>query len=414
MRVFIIILISLAMAFGASAQSMADWYSHAAAHSPKVKAAYQQYLSMLKAGEQVGPLDPQLSAGYFITPMMMPDGEQRAMFTLMQMFPWFGTLQTERDMRRKMAEAEYQMFLQEINMVFTEMREMFIEWAELEAKEAYYKEQLRILDDMESLALAELESGMGSLERVIELRAEQDEAENELLGISHTRASVLQMVRIVSGKEHSELRLPDDFELPQFDEKGLHGRDFASHPLIQKMRLEREAFDLEAIAARKMGQPMFGIGLSYTLVAPLSGMEAMNPRNLVQPMLNLSLPIYRKKYQAGIERARLERDRVEAEEGMQVNEWGMMLAEIERDAKISKDKLALYQRQLARNQDLQRLAQAQQMAGGEGLMTLLDLRKMQSEMLYMIRMEEINLAMLENRVRFIFASDYAAYLPNSN
>ena len=91
-----------------TAQSVEELYLEAAQNNPSLKVAYQAYLNSIQEIEKIGPIDPTLNAGYFLRPMMMPDGEQRAMFSLMQMFPWFGTLNSEREMKNSMAEVRYQ------------------------------------------------------------------------------------------------------------------------------------------------------------------------------------------------------------------------------------------------------------------------------------------------------------------
>lgn len=51
--------------------------------------------------------------------------------------------------------------------------------------------------------------------------------------------------------------------------------------------------------SRKMGMPMLGIGLEYTLVQKRNDNPSMmNGKDMVMPMVSITLPIYRKKYKA--------------------------------------------------------------------------------------------------------------------
>jgi outer membrane protein TolC len=51
--------------------------------------------------------------------------------------------------------------------------------------------------------------------------------------------------------------------------------------------------------SRKMGLPMIGLGLNYMVIQKQSGnMSMMNGKDMIMPMVNFTIPIYRKKYKA--------------------------------------------------------------------------------------------------------------------
>ena len=55
-----------------------------------------------------------------------------------------------------------------------------------------------------------------------------------------------------------------------------------------------------------MGLPMFGAGLNYMLIQKREGNTSMmNGNNMVMPMVSFSIPVYRKKYNAMQNEARL-------------------------------------------------------------------------------------------------------------
>src|SRR5690606_9216776 len=62
------------------------------------------------------------------------------------------------------------------------------------------------------------------------------------------------------------------------------------------------AYKAKAEMDRKMGYPMLGLGLQYMVVGknndPMFAMGDMNGKDMIMPMLSLSLPIFRKKYDA--------------------------------------------------------------------------------------------------------------------
>ena len=386
--------------WSAQAQSITDFYTQIAEKNPQVRAAYQGYLGKLKTIDQVGPIDPELTAGYFITPMMMPDGEQRAMLSLMQMFPWFGTLKTERDMRAKEADVAYLLFLHEVNRVFYEMRNMLIEQKERERQISLYQDLLTILQDEEQLARAAVASGEGGLERIIDLQDEADDLRTRLSILENNTERFQQTLPL--WVEAEALTSWDDFALPSLAWEELLRPDFAQNPLWLALDSRQEALAQQEVLADKMGKPMFGLGMAYTLVGPLQQMmEPSNPRNLVQPMLNLSLPLYRKKYNAGTAMAQIGQQQVLEERKEQMNGWQMRLRALQSDFKSSTEREQWIDRQLARNQDRLALAQADQKAGGEGLDRILMLKRQEKNLHFQQEEEKFKQAYIANEFQFL-------------
>ena len=80
------------------AQEPLDVYlKEAAQNNPGLKARYFAYQAALEKVPQVGALpDPQVSFGYFISPVETRVGPQRMRISAMQMFPWLGTLDSQQ------------------------------------------------------------------------------------------------------------------------------------------------------------------------------------------------------------------------------------------------------------------------------------------------------------------------------
>jgi outer membrane protein TolC len=84
----------------------------------------------------------------------------------------------------------------------------------------------------------------------------------------------------------------------------------AQNPMLGMLDEERKAYQAKADMDRKMSYPMFGVGLQYMLinkskpVADEMGMSTgvtmggMNGKDMIMPMVSLSIPIYRNKYKA--------------------------------------------------------------------------------------------------------------------
>ena len=98
----LIIISLLFFAYNVEGQSINDYYTIAAENNPELKAKYKEFEAAMQKIPQVSSLpDPNLSMGYFISPVETRLGPQNMRFSLTQMFPWFGTLKAQKNATTK-------------------------------------------------------------------------------------------------------------------------------------------------------------------------------------------------------------------------------------------------------------------------------------------------------------------------
>ena len=72
--------------------------------------------------------------------------------------------------------------------------------------------------------------------------------------------------------------------------------------MLEMISEEGLAFRAKAEMDRKMSYPMIGIGAQYMVVGKtdnmMLAMEGMNGKDMIMPMVSVSLPLFRKKYNA--------------------------------------------------------------------------------------------------------------------
>jgi outer membrane protein TolC len=75
----------------------------------------------------------------------------------------------------------------------------------------------------------------------------------------------------------------------------------ANNPMLGMLNFERQSIEARKKMVTRMGYPMLGLGLNYSLIGktnPGMGDPAMNGKDMIMPMLTVTLPVYRKKYNA--------------------------------------------------------------------------------------------------------------------
>ena len=72
-----------------------------------------------------------------------------------------------------------------------------------------------------------------------------------------------------------------------------------SNPLLEELNLKYQASEAQEKVAYKQGLPKLGVGLDYVIVGERTDMAvADNGQDVIMPMVTLSLPIFRGKYDA--------------------------------------------------------------------------------------------------------------------
>src|SRR5690606_20542552 len=162
----IIFLLFLGVQSTSFSQSLDEYLKVAAENNPELKAYFNEYLASLEKVPQVGALpDPELTMGFFFQPMERFMGNQQADIQLMQMFPWFGMLKTQKDEASKMALAQYEVFQDAKYRLFYQVKNTWYQLYRLEEEIRITEENLEILKQYERLALIRFQSadiGTGS------------------------------------------------------------------------------------------------------------------------------------------------------------------------------------------------------------------------------------------------------------
>jgi outer membrane protein TolC len=73
----------------------------------------------------------------------------------------------------------------------------------------------------------------------------------------------------------------------------------ANNPMLGMLKYEKKSFEARKKMITAMGYPMVGLGLNYSLINKnIMSASTMNGKDMIMPMVTVTLPIYRKKYNA--------------------------------------------------------------------------------------------------------------------
>jgi outer membrane protein TolC len=339
------------------AQTLEDYLTIAEQNNPELRANYNDYEAAQEQVPQVGALeDPVLGVGLFIPPMQLLMGNQVAEFQLMQMFPWFGTLGTRRGEVRNMARAQYQSYIYAKNQLFRDVKISWYELYRLKEQVRIAEENLEILERYERLALSRFGSGGaggemqgGSMSDVLRVKLEINELENQLAFLTESRGPLIAEFNQLLNRDHNvPVNIADTLLGIMLTVNHLAILDtiIYNNPQLKMLDAESEVYESRKRLARLSGRPSFGAGINYMLFNPRqeNGM-AMGGGDMIMPMVNVSIPIYRRKYNAMVNEAELRQEAVvqrkENTKNRLVVQWGSLI----RDLNDATRRTELYQNQ---------------------------------------------------------------------
>ncbi|MBN1791428.1 MAG: TolC family protein [Bacteroidales bacterium] len=311
----LIIVVGLFISFAAGAQDSLSYYlSLAAKNNPVVLQKYYEYQAALQKVPQAGGLpDPELSMGIFLSPMELVSGNQVADLRLMQMFPWFGTLRAARDEMSLMANARYESFRDAKLQVLYELQSTWHDLHKVRQNIILSEKNIDILNTIERLALvkfrtASMNNGSSSsvsgssLADLYRIQIEMGELENNASLLKNKQNTLLaQFNGYLDRPVLTPVSLPDTLIADTLGIPLLAFSDsmLTHNPMLSMLKYEQQSLDAKRRMVTKMGYPMIGLGLNYSVIHKNEmSTSAMNGTDMVMPMVTMTLPIYRKKYKA--------------------------------------------------------------------------------------------------------------------
>ena len=343
----ILIISILFMAYNVVGQSINDYYTIAAENNPELKAKYKEFEAAMQKIPQVSSLpDPNLSMGYFISPVETRLGPQNMRFSLTQMFPWFGTLKAQKNTATLMAESKYQAFLNAKNQLYSQVATAYYPLYELLKLKDIEQENIKILESYKNIANAKFENGKGSLVDVLRVDIMIKDAQTNLEILNKKEPALTSWFNSILNRKYDEKivvsKKIETIELPIEYRKD----SIATNPILQELELKKQASEATIEAARKQGLPKLGIGLDYVFVG--NGMNNFpdSGKDVIMPMVTVSLPIFRKKYDAAVTEAKLMQENYSFQKEAYENKLNGTYYKLVFELQKERDLLKLYEGQV--------------------------------------------------------------------
>ena len=306
--------------------------------------------------------DPELSLGVFLKPMELVSGNQVADIKLMQMFPWFGVLRNAKDEMSFMANAKFELFRDAKLQVYYDVQSAYYELYKIGEEISISEKNIEILKVIERLALVRFKSassgnsgptssgavmssgagqtvsagaagmqGMGAgqgtvssvsnlpsesmqtasmgpspggsgLADLYRIQIEAGDLENNIALLKSRRQSIIARFNSYLNRQPLTPVFTGDSLNPVpliLSLTAVPDSIVKKNPMLTMLDVEKQSFEARKRMVTGMGYPMVGLGLSYSVISRnMMSASEMNGNDMLMPMLTVTLPIYRKKYNA--------------------------------------------------------------------------------------------------------------------
>jgi cobalt-zinc-cadmium efflux system outer membrane protein len=353
----------------AKSQSLQDYLLEAAENNPGLKASYLEFESFMQKSAQVKAIpDLTLSFGYFVSPVETRVGPQRARFSLVQMFPWFGTNATKVSATEQLAQSKYYAFVDQKNQLYYKVSEAYYPLVELHQHLRFQQENIEILNTYKRLSTTNFANDKGSMVDVLRVDIMIENANTEIALLnSKIRPLEVAFNRLLNRPDSMTVVIQPFAEIDGQEQAFVLDSLLENNPRLRAIEEDKKAAESSRQVAEKQGLPSFGIGLDYAIVGERTDVDIPdNGKDILMPMVTMNLPLFRKKYNSAIQEATLRHQSLEHRKQQVANEL-VSSYEIENYRILqSVSLLKLYEEQAAKTRQAIDLLYAEYANSGEG------------------------------------------------
>ena len=298
-----------------SAQPLDSLLKRMVANNPSLKAVELQYQIALKEAERLGYPKLQLGLGGSVLPPETRLGSQVVMFSIRQLFPWFGTLEAEKNLRLTMSKIEYEKIVLLRLDLFYRLKVAYYRLYLLEQKQTIIQTNLKFYEILKNITLAKVQSGTANGSDVIRIQVDIQDLEYQIKILENDKQRYYATINNLVNQPLDQPIIPsklDTIASFSLDLEDLKTKVKNHQPLIMQLNHRIAATEKTQILNQKQSRPGFGIGLDYSIVNPRTDAQPeANGRNIMIPKLMLSIPLDRKMYAVKQQQEELRRELLE-------------------------------------------------------------------------------------------------------
>jgi cobalt-zinc-cadmium efflux system outer membrane protein len=351
--------------------------------NPRIREAFFDYQSVLQRIPQVTALpDPVLGVTQYARTPETRVGPQTTVVSLSQKFPWFGKLSDQGKIVAKQAAVRDELYQARRAEVIRQIKLAYYDIGYIDRALAITHEEEELLKHYEALAQARYSQGAGLQQGVVKLQVEITRMLNRRQEFARQRVdaeAVLNLLRDRPAGASVRGGEPGKRTIATFDSADLYRIGRENRPEVKAAFLRIETHEKGIHLAQRQRMPDFTLGASWGNIlgrrdeAGRLNPPANNGKDVYSVTVGVNIPIFRSKYDAGVQEA-TERFSA-AREGYRdaVNQVERSVRSISFRLKTIDEQIALFERALLpQTEQALRSVETAYATGSSGMLDLLD------------------------------------------
>lgn len=324
----VFVLCTLCFVLSAQSQELETLIDVALNNNPEIQKFELQYKRVSEKVNEVNTIpNTEFGVGYFVSEPETRTGAQRFKVSAKQMLPWFGTITSRENYISSLADAKYEDIVIAKRILMASVSQSYYNLYANKAKQKVLTENIKLLETYETLALTSVEVGKASAVDVLRLQMRQNEMQQlkdvlrqQFLAEQSNLNNLLNRENDIAVTVVDSLTIPiEDFEIVT--------ENLALHPELLKYDKLFQSIEQSELLNQKESSPMIGFGLDYINVSERPDMNfSDNGKDIVMPMVSVSIPIFNKKYKSQTKQNKLEQQEITAQKQERLNTLKTLLS----------------------------------------------------------------------------------------
>ena len=311
----VIFLCFLIFVLKGNAQQLDVLINEALDNNPEIQKFELQYKRASEKVNEVNTIpNTEFGVGYFVSEPETRTGAQRFKVSVKQMLPWFGTITSRENYVSSLADAKHVDIVIAKRKLMASVSQSYYNLYANKAKQRVLTQNIKLLETYETLALTSVEVGKASAVDVLRLQMRQNELQ-QLKDVLQQQflAEQTKFNNLLNREDDVSVNVVDGLMIPTEDFE-ITTENLSLHPELLKYDKLYQSIEQSELLNQKESSPMIGFGLDYINVAERPNMDfSDNGKDIVMPMVSVSIPIFNKKYKSQTKQNELQQQEITAQ-----------------------------------------------------------------------------------------------------
>lgn len=324
----VFVLFALCFVLSAQSQELETLIDVALNNSPEIQKFELQYNRASEKVNEVNTIpNTEFGVGYFVSEPETRTGAQRFKVSAKQMLPWFGTITSRENYVSSLADAKYEDIVIAKRKLMASVSQSYYNLYANKAKQEVLTENIKLLETYETLALTSVEVGKASAVDVLRLQMRQNEMQQLKDVLSQQfLAEQTNLNNLLNRENDVAVTMVDSLMMPSEDLE-INSENLALHPELLKYNKLYQSIEQSELLNQKESSPMIGFGLDYINVSERPDMNfSDNGKDIVMPMVSVSIPIFNKKYKSQTKQNKLGQQEITVQKQERLNTLETLLS----------------------------------------------------------------------------------------